>query len=64
MGAIFLKSPSQYAPNVVVGFVRLGGRSVGVIANQLTPRGRVGRQQLCKGGPLFASVMPSTSRSG
>lgn len=30
----FLEVQPQYAPNVVVGFVRLGGRSVGVIANQ------------------------------
>jgi propionyl-CoA carboxylase beta chain len=30
----FLEVQSQYAANVVVGFVRLGGRSVGVIANQ------------------------------
>ena len=33
-GGDFLEVASQYAPNVVVGFVRLGGRSVGVIANQ------------------------------
>jgi propionyl-CoA carboxylase beta chain len=30
----FLEVQSQYAPNVVVGFCRLGGRPVGVIANQ------------------------------
>ncbi len=30
----FLEVASQYAGNVVVGFLRLGGRSVGVIANQ------------------------------
>jgi len=30
----FLEVQPQYAANVVVGFVRLGGRSVGVIANQ------------------------------
>lgn len=30
----FLEVQPQYAPNVVVGFVRLGGRSIGVIANQ------------------------------
>ena len=30
----FLEVQPQYAPNVVIGFCRLGGRSVGVIANQ------------------------------
>ncbi len=30
----FLEVQPEYAPNVVVGFCRLGGRSVGVIANQ------------------------------
>lgn len=30
----FLEVAPQYAGNVVVGFVRLGGRSVGVVANQ------------------------------
>jgi propionyl-CoA carboxylase beta chain len=30
----FLEVQPQYAGNVVVGFVRLGGRSVGVVANQ------------------------------
>ncbi|MCK6526691.1 acyl-CoA carboxylase subunit beta [Myxococcota bacterium] len=30
----FLEVHEQYARNIVVGFVRLGGRSVGVVANQ------------------------------
>jgi propionyl-CoA carboxylase beta chain len=30
----FLEVQPEYAPNVVIGFCRLGGRSVGVIANQ------------------------------
>jgi acetyl-CoA carboxylase carboxyltransferase component len=30
----FLEVQTQFAPNAVVGFARLGGRSVGVIANQ------------------------------
>jgi propionyl-CoA carboxylase beta chain len=30
----FLEVHAQYAPNVVVGLARLGGRSVGVVANQ------------------------------
>jgi propionyl-CoA carboxylase beta chain len=30
----FLEVQPQYAGNIVVGFVRLGGRSVGVVANQ------------------------------
>ncbi len=31
---VFLEVHAQYAPNLVVGFARLGGRSVGVVANQ------------------------------
>ncbi|MCB9745469.1 MAG: acyl-CoA carboxylase subunit beta [Alphaproteobacteria bacterium] len=30
----FLEVQSEYAPNIVVGYLRLGGRSVGVVANQ------------------------------
>jgi propionyl-CoA carboxylase beta chain len=30
----FLEVQAEYAKNIVVGFVRLGGRSVGVVANQ------------------------------
>ncbi len=30
----FLEVHEHYAPNIVVGFARLGGRSVGVVANQ------------------------------
>ncbi len=30
----FFEVHQQYAPNIVVGFARLGGRSVGVVANQ------------------------------
>ncbi|HEV2763030.1 MAG TPA: acyl-CoA carboxylase subunit beta [Pyrinomonadaceae bacterium] len=30
----FFEVHAQYAPNIVVGFARLGGRSVGVVANQ------------------------------
>ena len=30
----FFEVQEQYAPNIVVGFARLGGRSVGVVANQ------------------------------
>ncbi len=30
----FLEVQPEYAPNIVIGWVRLGGRSVGVIANQ------------------------------
>ncbi|HEX8650379.1 MAG TPA: carboxyl transferase domain-containing protein, partial [Pyrinomonadaceae bacterium] len=30
----FLEVHASYAPNIVVGFARLGGRSVGVVANQ------------------------------
>jgi propionyl-CoA carboxylase beta chain len=30
----FLEVHEEYAPNIVVGFARLGGRSVGVVANQ------------------------------
>ncbi|RJP14992.1 MAG: acyl-CoA carboxylase subunit beta [Candidatus Abyssobacteria bacterium SURF_5] len=30
----FLEVHANYAPNIVVGFARLGGRSVGVVANQ------------------------------
>jgi propionyl-CoA carboxylase beta chain len=30
----FLEVQAEYAANVVIGFVRLGGRSVGVVANQ------------------------------
>jgi propionyl-CoA carboxylase beta chain len=30
----FLEVHEHYAPNVVVGFARLGGRSVGIVANQ------------------------------
>jgi len=30
----FLEVQSEYAPNIVTGFCRLGGRSIGVIANQ------------------------------
>ncbi|MFP4600189.1 MAG: acyl-CoA carboxylase subunit beta, partial [Persicimonas sp.] len=30
----FFEVQSQYAPNIVVGFARLGGRSVGIVGNQ------------------------------
>jgi len=30
----FFEVQEQYAPNIVVGFARLGGRSIGVVANQ------------------------------
>jgi len=30
----FLEVQPDYAPNIVIGFLRLGGRSVGVVANQ------------------------------
>ncbi len=30
----FLEIHAEYAPNIVVGFARLGGRSVGIVANQ------------------------------
>ena len=30
----FLEVHEQYAPNLLIGFARLGGRSVGVVANQ------------------------------
>ncbi len=30
----FLEIHAEYAPNIVVGFCRIGGRSVGVVANQ------------------------------
>ncbi|MBD3237233.1 MAG: methylmalonyl-CoA carboxyltransferase [Candidatus Eisenbacteria bacterium] len=30
----FLEVHEQYAPNLVVGFARIGGRSVGIVANQ------------------------------
>ncbi len=30
----FLEVHADFAPNIVVGFVRLGGRSVGIVANQ------------------------------
>ncbi|MFL6255305.1 MAG: acyl-CoA carboxylase subunit beta [Pyrinomonadaceae bacterium] len=30
----FFEVHEQYAPNIVVGFARLGGRSVGIVANQ------------------------------
>ena len=31
---VFLEVHQHYAPNILVGFVRLGGRSAGVVANQ------------------------------
>lgn len=30
----FMEVQAQYAPNMVIGFIRIGGRSVGIIANQ------------------------------
>jgi propionyl-CoA carboxylase beta chain len=30
----FLEVQAGFAPNIVIGFIRLGGRSVGVVANQ------------------------------
>ncbi|MCL4813291.1 MAG: acyl-CoA carboxylase subunit beta, partial [Vicinamibacteraceae bacterium] len=30
----FLEVQAQYAPNIVVGFARVGGRAVGIVANQ------------------------------
>ena len=33
-GGRFFEIHSQYAPNLVVGFAHLGGRSVGIVANQ------------------------------
>ncbi|MBC7795920.1 MAG: acyl-CoA carboxylase subunit beta, partial [Pyrinomonadaceae bacterium] len=30
----FFEVQSQFAPNIVIGFVRLGGKSVGIVANQ------------------------------
>ncbi len=33
-GGLFLEVQGAFAPNILCGFVRLGGRSVGVVANQ------------------------------
>jgi propionyl-CoA carboxylase beta chain len=31
---VFLEVHQRYAPNIIVGFARLGGRSIGIVANQ------------------------------
>ena len=33
-GGDFLESQAKFAPNIVTGFARFGGQSVGIIANQ------------------------------
>jgi len=33
-GGYFLEVHRHYAPNIVVGFSRMGGRTVGIVANQ------------------------------
>ena len=33
-GSIFFEIQEAYAQNIVIGFARLGGHSVGIVANQ------------------------------
>jgi len=40
-GGKFLEVHPDFAPNIVVGFARLGGRSVGIVANQPREKGGV-----------------------
>ena len=49
----FLEVHEHFAPNIVVGFARFGGRSVGIVANQpAVPRGLPGHRRLGEGGAL------------
>ena len=60
----FLEVRAGYAPNIVVGFARITGRTVGIVANQpmVYLRGP-GHQRLRQGAPRScASATPSTSR--
>ena len=51
----FFEIHEHYAPNIVVGFARLGGHSVGIVANQPAMPGRRARHQLVREGrPLRA----------
>jgi len=59
----FLEVHAHYARNIVVGFARLGGRSVGVVANQPAHlAGTLDIDASVKGARFCASATRSTSR--
>ena len=61
----FLEVHAHYARNIIVGFARLGGRSVGIVANQPAHPGRHARHRRVGEGARAscASATRSTSRS-
>ena len=61
----FLEVHPLYGKNMVVGFARFGGRSVGIVANQPAHRAGVPRHRRLEEGrrASCASATPSTSRS-
>ena len=60
----FLEVQSGYAMNIVVGFARLGGSPIGIIANQpAVQAGVLDINASNKASASSASAMPSTSRS-
>ena len=59
----FLEVQSQYAQNIVVGFARLNGKSVGIIGNQpMVLAGSIDINASRKGHASYAFAMRSTSR--
>jgi propionyl-CoA carboxylase beta chain len=61
----FFEIHEHYAQNIVIGFARLGGYSVGIVANQpAVLAGVLGHQRQREGGPLHVRFCDaSTSRS-
>ena len=61
----FFEVQADYAPNIVIGFGRLDGRPVGVVANQPAHLAGLPRhRRLAQGAPAScASATASTSRS-
>ena len=49
----FFEIHEHYAPNIVVGFSRLGGYTVGIVANQpVVLAGRSGQRSLAQGSAI------------
>jgi propionyl-CoA carboxylase beta chain len=61
----FFEVHEEFAPNIVVGFARLGGRSIGIIANQPAVLAGVWNiHSSQKGARFIASATVLTSRCG
>jgi acetyl-CoA carboxylase carboxyltransferase component len=58
----FFEVQQMFAPNICVGFARLGGRSVGIVATSRRSSRGAGHRARSKARGLFVSVIASTFR--